>query len=667
MSETKKLKVKIIEAKNLDRKDFDSKSALSDPYVLLSVAPNPNEKPNEQFHRTKVQQKTLNPKFNESFDLEFTTGKEVIVVQLFDFDLILDDTLGHVIIPLEKLFLLKGKSYDKWFYLLNANSDAKIKLSFTAYNFGEKDIKKPREQYDNELEKARIARIEQKKSRKDIPTILKEFEVSLLQIQKLKTEKSYEEALALSTKKIGELMEYYSTRQKEVMKVMENAMDYGIDIVKDPEINSRHKVEKVIITEIGKFHYELGMIYHKMGQEKLAIGVWEKAEKEFDSYESFEELNKMEEDITCFNYECKNKTRFHVPEKYKKVKFDSLLFARTAVLSSMFFSWVSYEDDVRYLSGRKFSEELGYKRLAGLGEWTISSVFKNEKGLISFFALFSVNVELGVVVLAFRGSELENFQKWETIKSWLTNFDIIKDKYKYSNGKVHRGFRDLYLSMSEEIAHQCNLYLNAGYTLLITGHSAGAAQATLCAMHLRSICQYKHKDQICVYTFGSPRVGDKSFVKDFNSKFPVPRYVTQIEHYTDIIPTVPPYEFGFEHCGIEHIVVGDKDNIGNPDSIPGVHYVLDSKFYKDHISVGCHFQQVYMDGLLNDQNLGRLYRKRKSSFFNDLFPSSPMSLSETELEDIIVEDVRRNASGSSSRSGSPVPNRKTSSPTPRKK
>ena len=69
MTEIQKLKVKIIEAKNLDSKDITN-SANSDPYVLLSVAPKTNEPHKEQFHRTKVQQRTLNPKFNQTFELE---------------------------------------------------------------------------------------------------------------------------------------------------------------------------------------------------------------------------------------------------------------------------------------------------------------------------------------------------------------------------------------------------------------------------------------------------------------------------------------------------------------------------------------------------------------------------------------------------------------------
>jgi Ca2+-dependent lipid-binding protein len=67
--EVNKLKVKIIEAKNLDAKDFFS-SATSDPYAVLSIITDKEKKQKEQFHRTKVQSKTLSPKWNETFTLQ---------------------------------------------------------------------------------------------------------------------------------------------------------------------------------------------------------------------------------------------------------------------------------------------------------------------------------------------------------------------------------------------------------------------------------------------------------------------------------------------------------------------------------------------------------------------------------------------------------------------
>jgi tetratricopeptide (TPR) repeat protein len=551
--------------------------------------------------------------------------------------------MGHVTIPIEKLYLNKGKSFEKWFYLLNANFDAQIKLQFTAVNFDSKlgsgKIKELREAYEKELENERNQRLETKKQSSEIPTLMKGFQEDLKEIEKLNQEGKYKEALEFGEKKLKHLTEIYEKRQDTLIDTITDFFEFGIEVLADRDLDFRHKVEKILVLVIGKYYFELGNIYEKLGEREKAIEFWKKAEKEYQNDSSTDKLNEIEEEITGFKYEMANRVRYHLPKKYTEVKYDPKISSRTSVLISMFFSWVSYESDARYLSGREFNEKSGYKRLEGLGSWRISTILTKDRGNVSFYAVFAVNEETGVVSLSYRGTELDKLEKWDTIKSWIMDFDILKTNYRYSKGKVHRGFRDLYLSMSDAVERQCTLYLEAGYTLLITGHSAGGAQAVLSALHLTSVFKKKFKDQIWIYTFGCPRIGDKKFVADFNTKFPfTPRYVTQIDHYTDIVPTVPPFELGFDHCGVEHIVVGDKKDIGNPDPIPGIHYKFDGHLYelaKDTIPVGCHFQEVYMNGLLIDQTLGRLYRRRKSSIFEKIFPSSPMSLSTVELEEVI--------------------------------
>ena len=49
--------------------------------------------------------------------------------------------------------------------------------------------------------------------------------------------------------------------------------------------------------------------------------------------------------------------------------------------------------------------------------------------------------------------------------------------------------------------------------LIITGHSLGGAMATICAKRLSEEYENVH----CLYTYGSPRVGGRKFVKSFLS------------------------------------------------------------------------------------------------------------------------------------------------------
>lgn len=79
------------------------------------------------------------------------------------------------------------------------------------------------------------------------------------------------------------------------------------------------------------------------------------------------------------------------------------------------------------------------------------------------------------------------------------------------------------------------------YSFLVTGHSLGAALATLFVIE-------NNKFSIStVYTFASPRVGDAEFVRQFNQ---LPLNSWRIVNSQDIVPKLPlriPVLFGYAH------------------------------------------------------------------------------------------------------------------------
>jgi len=81
-------------------------------------------------------------------------------------------------------------------------------------------------------------------------------------------------------------------------------------------------------------------------------------------------------------------------------------------------------------------------------------------------------------------------------------------------------------------------------TLRITGHSLGAALATLLAIDVAASGAFTSPE---VYTFASPYVGDQQFVNAYN------HYVAntwRIANQVDIVTHVPPrLFFGYEHVG----------------------------------------------------------------------------------------------------------------------
>jgi triacylglycerol lipase len=131
----------------------------------------------------------------------------------------------------------------------------------------------------------------------------------------------------------------------------------------------------------------------------------------------------------------------------------------------------------------------------------------------------------GMHVLSFRGTEV-------TQKS-----DVLADLKAGKNleacgGKVHVGFKGeinkVWPAITVSLANIDALY--------VTGHSLGAAMATIAASRI----QTKVKALI---TFGSPRVGDKDFVKSVV----VDHY--RVQNNCDDVTKVPFRLMGFDHHG----------------------------------------------------------------------------------------------------------------------
>ena len=90
-----------------------------------------------------------------------------------------------------------------------------------------------------------------------------------------------------------------------------------------------------------------------------------------------------------------------------------------------------------------------------------------------------------------------------------------------------------------------NKYPN--YKVLVTGHSLGASEATICAGTL-SYLKYSAPENIFLYTFGSPRTGDEEFAD--NLKRLVPNSF-RVVHKNDLIPRLPLRLMGYAHIASE--------------------------------------------------------------------------------------------------------------------
>ena len=139
-------------------------------------------------------------------------------------------------------------------------------------------------------------------------------------------------------------------------------------------------------------------------------------------------------------------------------------------------------------------------------------------------------------VVAFRGTERDD------PTDIVTDLEFPRIPWQ-TGGKVHRGFaqalEDAWPAIEEFVAH-------ASRRWLLTGHSLGAALATLTASRLGTD-RYHH-----LYTFGSPLIGDTAFAETV----PADRHARYV-NCCDVVARVPPPVLGFRHSGQCHYI--DRD------------------------------------------------------------------------------------------------------------
>ncbi len=147
-------------------------------------------------------------------------------------------------------------------------------------------------------------------------------------------------------------------------------------------------------------------------------------------------------------------------------------------------------------------------------------------------------------------------------KDVLTDLDALlvplypsKSIIDWSDVLVHQGFVDTFhqtCDLVEKLINSLNPVGQPFRPIYITGHSLGGAVATIYALHLQ-LASY----QTQLYTFGSPRVGNKEFIKTFHAHhIPSLRVVCG----DDVITKAPGFPYrhvvGLCHLGYHGQLIG---------------------------------------------------------------------------------------------------------------
>jgi hypothetical protein len=131
-------------------------------------------------------------------------------------------------------------------------------------------------------------------------------------------------------------------------------------------------------------------------------------------------------------------------------------------------------------------------------------------------------------VVVFRGSY--------SIRNFIADLEIdLVNTLICGSCQVHDGFNQAWLQRQSDIVGAVNAarVAHPSYGLVFTGHSLGAAVATIAGAYFRSIGQ--HCD---IYTYGSPRVGNAAFANYVSSTAQGSTY--RVTHLSDPVPHLPP-------------------------------------------------------------------------------------------------------------------------------
>ncbi len=156
----------------------------------------------------------------------------------------------------------------------------------------------------------------------------------------------------------------------------------------------------------------------------------------------------------------------------------------------------------------------------------------------------------GNCVIALRGTQ--------SIYEWVMDAAFIqvpvplvwfKDG-KLELAKAHFGFLLLYAFLVGQITGAA-LKFSDCKTCLVTGHSLGAALATLAALTLGTVTfpLGGTDGKLQMYNFAGPRVGDPVFADAYNYFVPFSYRVTNL---ADVVPIVPPpliFGYQYQHIG----------------------------------------------------------------------------------------------------------------------
>ena len=130
------------------------------------------------------------------------------------------------------------------------------------------------------------------------------------------------------------------------------------------------------------------------------------------------------------------------------------------------------------------------------------------------------------------------FKGSSTTKDLFDSIDCHKYMYnEKDNIQIHKGFWNKYTNLRLQLYNLIYSYSNKVNEIICTGHSLGAALASICALDI----YYTFQIKASLHTFGSPRVGNVDFA-DMMPNILNEHY--RVTYMDDVVSHIP---MGFEY------------------------------------------------------------------------------------------------------------------------
>lgn len=182
-------------------------------------------------------------------------------------------------------------------------------------------------------------------------------------------------------------------------------------------------------------------------------------------------------------------------------------------------------------------------------------------------------VKVGRKIEVFYGFLLESdddsilvFRGTQRTAEWIGNAYAVQQPYDYPDpdtgetlGNIHTGFRRIANGIVNPLAVEAVRQINPNKPCYVSGHSLGAALATILALDI-AVQIPALRSNVQVYAYASPRVGNVEFAQNYGRILPNSYRITNL---ADAIPMMPPTKLRseFVHVGEDWAFVSQGGDI----------------------------------------------------------------------------------------------------------